>query len=170
MFVASEKEEKGVLSLALQPDDPRSAGQPSDDLVTVLVVDDHDAFRRAMRDVVTATEGFTFVGEAASGEAALAAASILSPMLMLLDQRMPGMSGVEAACHLSERQPDVVVVLVSIEEPDFAVQRACGAAAFIPKHRLCPRVLRELWRDHGSDDHAGAWRDGRADDHGIGTG
>ena len=153
MFVASEMEEKRVLSVALQPDDPRGAEQPADDPVTVLVVDDHDAFRRAMRDVVTATEGFTFVGEAASGEAALAAASILSPMLMLLDQRMPGMSGVEAACHLSERQPDVVVVLVSIDEPDVAVQRACGAAAFIRKHQLCPRVLRELWRDHRSDDH-----------------
>lgn len=120
-----------------------------DDSVTVLVVDDHDAFRWAMRDIVTATEGFTFVGEATSGEGALAAVSALAPKLMLVDKRMPGIGGVEAARLLAERHPEVVVVLVSVEEPDALDQRTCGAAAFVRKHQLCPRLLREVWLEHG---------------------
>ncbi len=153
MFVTTKKEGNGLLGVAPQANNLGEDGPPLDDPVTVLVVDDHDAFRRAMRDIVTATDGFTFVGEAASGEAALTAASVLSPKLMLVDQRMPGMGGIEAARHLSERYPDLVVVLVSVEEPDTAAQRACGAAAFVRKHQLCPRLLREVWRDHGSGDH-----------------
>ncbi len=153
MFVTSKKEENGHFGMALGPDDLGDTEQPQDDHVTVLVVDDHDAFRRAMCDIVTAADGFTFAGEAASGEAALAAACILSPKLVLMDQRMPGMGGIEATRHLSERHPGVVVVLVSVEEPDAVAQRACGAAAFVRKHQLCPRLLREVWRDHGSEDH-----------------
>jgi two-component system, NarL family, invasion response regulator UvrY len=151
MFVATKKQEDGLPRVSRpNPHEVDASGLTSDEAVTVLVVDDHDAFRRAMRDVVIATEGFAFVGEAASGEAALTAASLLSPKLMLLDQRMPGMGGVEAARRVTERHPAVVVVLVSVEEPDAIVQRACGAAAFVRKHQLCPRLLRALWHDHGS--------------------
>lgn len=117
--------------------------------MTVLVVDDHDGFRRVMRDVVSATEGFSFVGEATSGEGALAAVSALSPKLMLVDRRMPGIGGIEAARLLAERHPEVVVVLVSVEEPDAFDKRTCGAAAFVRKHQLCPRLLREVWLEHG---------------------
>ncbi len=133
----------------LQPDELGDAERSPDDSVTVLVVDDHDAFRRAMRDVVIATEGFTFVGEAASGEGALEAASVLSPKLMLVDKRMPGMGGLEAARRLTERDPGVVVVLVSVEEPDALDQRTSGAAAFVRKHQLCPQLLRAVWLEHG---------------------
>ncbi len=150
MFVARRNQEnEHPTVVGLEPDELGAAERPSDDSVTVLVVDDHEAFRRAMRDVVNATEGFTFVGEAASGEGALTAASALSPRLMLVDRRMPGMGGVEAARRLAERHPEVVVVLVSVEEPDAFDQRACGAAAFVRKHQLCPQLLREVWLEHG---------------------
>jgi DNA-binding NarL/FixJ family response regulator len=150
MFVPTREEEDW---LRPDPGDRGVRSSSSDERVTVLVVDDHDAFRQAMRDIVVATEGFALVGEAVSGEGALAAASTLSPKLMLVDQRMPGMGGVEAARRLAEDHPEVVVVLVSVEEPDVVVQRACGAAAFLRKHQLCPRVLQDVWRDHGSRDH-----------------
>lgn len=150
MFVARRNQENGLPRVAgLQPNELGDAERSPDDSVTVLVVDDHDAFRRVMRDVIAATEGFTFVGEATSGEDALAAVSALSPKLMLVDWRMPGMGGVEAARLLAERHPEVVVVLVSVEEPDTFDQRTCGAAAFVRKHQLCPRLLREVWLEHG---------------------
>jgi DNA-binding NarL/FixJ family response regulator len=150
MFVARRNQENLLPNVAnLQPDELGDAERSPDDSVTVLVVDDHDAFRRAMRDIVTATEGFTFVGEATSGEGALAVVSALAPKLMLVDKRMPGIGGVEAARLLAERHPGVVVVLVSVEEPDASDQRTCGAAAFVRKHQLCPGLLREVWLEHG---------------------
>src|SRR4051794_2115637 len=89
-------------------------------MVSVLVVDDQEAFRRVMVEVVGATEGFALAGEADSGEAALAAAGELSPALVLIDKRMPSMDGYEAVRRLTERQPETIVVIVSVEAPDAA--------------------------------------------------
>jgi CheY-like chemotaxis protein len=118
-------------------------------MVSVLVVDDQEAFRRVMADVVGATDGFTLAGEADSGEAALAAAGELSPALVLIDKRMPSMDGYEVARRLTERQPETIVVIVSVEAPDAAAARAAGAATARNKRDLSPALLQELWEEHG---------------------
>lgn len=118
-------------------------------VVSVLVVDDQESFRGAMRELVVATEGFRLIGEAASGEEAIAAADELRPQLVIMDKRMPGLSGIEACRRITSRDPDVLVVLVSVEEPDTRVLRSSGAVGFIRKQALSPRVLRDLWREHG---------------------
>jgi DNA-binding NarL/FixJ family response regulator len=117
--------------------------------VEVLVVDDHDLFREALRDLVNAVPEFVLVGEAESGEAALDAVEALSPRMLIMDKRMPGMSGVEATRLLTARHPDLVVLLVSLEAPDSELMRSCGAAAFLRKQQLTTRALREVWREHG---------------------
>jgi DNA-binding NarL/FixJ family response regulator len=113
------------------------------------VVDDHDLFREALRDLVGAVPEFELVGEAQSGEAALDAVEALSPRMLIMDARMPGMSGVEATRLLTARHPDLVVLLISLEAPDSELMRSCGAAAFLRKQQLTPRALREVWREHG---------------------
>lgn len=130
--------------------DRSDAGPGGDTPVTVLVVDDQESFRRVMRDLVATTEGFTLVGEADSGEGALEAVAKLSPRLVLMDKRMPGIGGIEATRLLADRHPEVVVVLVSVEQPDTQLRRSCRAAAFVRKQDLSTSVLREVWRDHGA--------------------
>ncbi len=127
----------------------REQGGP--DVVSVLVVDDQDPFREAMRELVEATDGFGLIGEAASGEQALAAAADLRPQLVLMDKRMPGMGGDEASRLITRRHPNVVVVIVSVEEPSARVLESSGAAAVIRKQDLSPRRLRDLWREHGRE-------------------
>jgi two-component system, NarL family, invasion response regulator UvrY len=124
-------------------DDPTDLGPR----VTVLVVDDQASFRRAMRELVCATEGFELVGEASSGEEALKAVDARSPRLVIMDKRMPGIGGVEATRLLTARHPRLVVWLVSLEQPDRRVMTSCGASAFVNKRDLSTRVLRDLWRD-----------------------
>jgi two-component system, NarL family, invasion response regulator UvrY len=120
------------------------------DLIAVLVVDDQESFRSVLRELVAATEGFTLIGEAASGESALSAAHELSPRMVIMDKRMPGMGGMEATRVLTDHHPGVVVLLVSVEEaPGPHVLRSCGAAAFASKQNLSPALLREVWRRHG---------------------
>jgi two-component system, NarL family, invasion response regulator UvrY len=119
------------------------------DDVRVLVVDDNAQFREVLRDVVVATGGMTCVGEAASGEAALDAVPELAPQLVIMDKRMPGIGGIAAARRMADRHPDVVVVLVSVENPRAEQLEQSGAAAFLDKRRLSPRALAELWRSHG---------------------
>jgi DNA-binding NarL/FixJ family response regulator len=132
------------------PPDRGDSGLRADGPITVLVVDDHESFRMAMRELVAATEGFTLVGEAASGEAALDAVAELSPRMVIMDKRMPGMGGVEATRILSARHPDVVVLLVSVEEPDPRLAQSCGAAGFARKQELSPRLLSGVWRERGT--------------------
>jgi DNA-binding NarL/FixJ family response regulator len=121
-----------------------------DDPVSVLIVDDQDSFRGALRELVAATEGFTLVGEASSGEAALDALGELSPQLVIMDKRMPGIGGIEATRALTARHPGIVVLLISVEDPESALMESCGAAAFVPKRQLSPRLLREIWRTQGT--------------------
>jgi CheY-like chemotaxis protein len=99
--------------------------------------------------VVAAADGFALAGEADSGEAALAAAGELSPALVLMDKRMPSMDGYEAARRLTERHPETVVVIVSVEAPDAAAARAAGAATALNKRDLSPALLQEVWEEHG---------------------
>jgi DNA-binding NarL/FixJ family response regulator len=120
--------------------------------VSVLTVDDQDVFRRVAHDVIVATPGFQSVGEVGSGEEALEAVERLRPDLVLLDVRMPGIGGVEAARHITASHPETVVVLISIEDlevfhPD---AEACGAAALVRKQDFGPTLLRSIWEEHGA--------------------
>lgn len=92
------------------------------------------------------------MGEAASGEEALALAAELSPELILLDVRMPVMDGIETARRLSAEHPGAVVVLISINDPAELPQgvECCGAKALIRKQDFGCLALRRLWDAHGS--------------------
>ncbi len=127
------------------------ASAQADSPVRVLTVDDHAGFRTVAREVVSATPGFTAVGEACDGAAALEAVDRLHPALVIVDVCMPGMSGFEVARRIHEADPDTVVLLVSSHDlADAAATRACGARAFIRKEQMRPAMLRGLWTVHGA--------------------
>jgi two-component system, NarL family, invasion response regulator UvrY len=120
--------------------------------VRVLTVDDQVVFRDAARDVITATAGFEPVGDAASGEEAMDEVERLRPELVLLDVRMPGIGGIEAARRITAAHPETVVVLISIEDFDEFAEDAheSGAAALVRKQDFGPALLRRIWRSHGA--------------------
>lgn len=122
-------------------------------VVKVLTVDDQVVFREAARDVISATAGFESVGDAGSGEEALAEVERLRPELVLLDVRMPGCGGFEAARRITAAHPETVVVLISIEDSqEFSEDaRTSGAAALVRKQDFGPALLRSIWEDHGAD-------------------
>ena len=119
--------------------------------VRVLTVDDQAVFRGIAREVIDATPGFESVGEAASGEEALAAVARLDPQLVLLDVRMPGLDGIEVARRLHLTHPETLVVLVSIEDsidlPSAA--RVAESVPLVRKQDFGPRLLKRIWREHG---------------------
>ena len=120
--------------------------------VRVLTVDDQVVFRRAAHDVIAATPGFEPVGDAESGEQALAEVDRLRPELVLLDVRMPGIGGIEAARRIGAAHPETVVVLISIEDSEQLPEdaHACGVSAFVRKQDFGPALLRSIWGAHGA--------------------
>ena len=113
--------------------------------VRVVIVDDQEAFRRAMAVVVDETDGFVIVGEAASGEESLDLAADLEPDLVLMDVNLPGIDGVEAARRLSTDGRPVVVLLSTYDESDIDMA-ASGAAGYISKAAFAPEPLVDIWR------------------------
>jgi DNA-binding NarL/FixJ family response regulator len=127
-----------------------ASGSPTTSDVRVLTVDDQEPFRGVAREVIEATPGFEAVGEASSGEEALAAVERLAPQLVLLDVRMPGMDGIEVARRLAAAHPQTVVVLISIEEGiDVPSAAQLDAIPLVRKQDFGPRLLRRLWQAHG---------------------
>jgi two-component system, NarL family, invasion response regulator UvrY len=115
--------------------------------IRVLVADDQAPFRRAARSVIAATTGFQLVGDAASGEEAVALVDSLQPDLVLMDIKMAGIGGIEAARSIAAAHPETMTLLLSTyrEEDLPPAARTCGAAAYVHKAEFSGHVLRELW-------------------------
>jgi two-component system, NarL family, invasion response regulator UvrY len=116
-------------------------------MVGVLVADDRPPFRRAVRTILSATPGFELLGEAVSGEDAVALTRALCPDVVLMDVRMPGMGGIEATRRIRAVAGETVVVLVSSYPEEDLPEAAsdCGAVAFVPKEGFGRQMLEELW-------------------------
>jgi CheY-like chemotaxis protein len=113
------------------------------DILRVLVVDDQPPFRRAARAVLHATPGFLSVGEATTGEEAVALAASLEPDLVLIDIHMPGIGGIEASRRIAALPRAPVTVLVSTHAGP-ADPASCGAAAYLRKEDFGSGALSTL--------------------------
>lgn len=113
--------------------------------LAVLVVDDHAPYRQALRNLVTQTDGFVVVGEAATGEAAIELTAVLCPRLVLMDVDMPGIGGIEAArVILQLAAPPHVVLCSTYDYLDVASELAVLGAVYLRKEDLDPDLLRRL--------------------------
>lgn len=115
--------------------------------VGVLTVDDQACYRRVVYDVIQATPGFEIVGEADTGEAAVSLVPVLRPQLVLMDVRMPGIGGVEAARRIAEVAGERVAVVLMSADPHLLSQAPMppGTVGVLQKARLSPAVLRTVW-------------------------
>jgi DNA-binding NarL/FixJ family response regulator len=119
--------------------------------VKVMVVDDHADVRFLIRMIVQdAGPPLEVAGEAQSAEEALERIEAVDPDVVVLDARMPGVDGFEAAPMILERRPGQAILLCSAVVDDAVRERAerAGIAACISKDAFeeIPRVVLELAR------------------------
>ena len=103
--------------------------------ISVLLVDDQELMRMGLTMVLGAHEDIDVVGEAADGASAVAAASRLSPDVVLMDVRMPGLDGVSATERITAADPSVKVLVMTtfdLDEHLLGALRA-GASGFLLK-------------------------------------
>ncbi len=118
-----------------------------DDVVRVLLADDHAAIRAGLRLMLEAEPRIHVVGEAADGRVALAQARALRPDVVLMDLRMPALDGVTATEQVVREGWARVLVLTAFDlDEDVIGALRAGAAGFLLKtvgqHELCDAVLR----------------------------
>ena len=105
------------------------------DPIRVVICDDHALFRRGLSMVLEAEEGIEVVGEAEDGEAVVRTVEELAPDVVLMDVRMPKLSGIEATRAIAEAAPTtrIVMLTVSDEEEDLYEAIKAGAAGYLLK-------------------------------------
>ena len=119
----------------------------------ILIADDHPLVRSGLRALLMAAEDLEVVGEAATGEEAVTLASSLSPDVIVMDLRMPGINGIEATRRIVQTNPRTRILVVTLFEDDdsvFAALRA-GARGYILKDANEVEVVRAIRAVSGGD-------------------
>lgn len=103
--------------------------------IRVLIVEDHNLVREALRSLVAGMHGFEVADAVSDGKQAVRAVSALQPDLVLMDLSMPGMSGLDATVEIRRRLPHVHVVLLTLSRNEEFVREAfqLGADAYLLK-------------------------------------
>lgn len=97
--------------------------------IRVLIVDDHAVVRSGLKSFFSAYDDLECVGEASSGEAALAVCDQVQPDVVLMDLVMPGMDGAETTKAIRARCPSIQVIALTSHKDEELVQGALEAGA-----------------------------------------
>jgi DNA-binding NarL/FixJ family response regulator len=104
-------------------------------MIQLLLVDDQGIIREGLRSLLEAKTDLQIVGEAENGQMAVELALSLKPDVVLMDVRMPIMDGVAATRALTEKAPDIkVLVLTTFDNDEYVTQAIrCGAKGYLLK-------------------------------------
>ncbi|WP_028804585.1 response regulator [Streptomyces sp. 142MFCol3.1] len=111
--------------------------------VRVVLADDQQLIRTALRMVIADIEDVEAVGEAANGEEAVTLAAELSPDVVVMDIRMPGMDGIEATRRITLGGGESrVVVLTTFDDDDYVYGALrAGASGFLVKDMALDDII-----------------------------
>jgi len=114
--------------------------------IRILLVDDHQIFREALRSLLEKTPDLAVVGEAGDGQSALKLADELSPDIVCLDIGMPGINGVETAKTFSTRFPKIKIIALSTHSDRIYVMDMLkvGVSAYVTKAEGGKELLRAI--------------------------
>ncbi len=115
-------------------------------MIRILIADDHTLFREGVSALLASIPDMVVVGEASTGEEAIAKAGDLQPDVILMDIQMPGVNGIEATRRILNTSPHIGVIVVTMFQDDdsvFAAMRA-GARGYILKGADQAEMLRAI--------------------------
>ncbi|MBU2887419.1 response regulator [Gilvimarinus agarilyticus] len=104
-------------------------------MTKILVVDDHDLVRMGIVRMLDDVNGYEVVGQAKSGEEGIAKARELTPDVVLMDVKMPGIGGLEATRKMLAANPGVKIIAVTACDDDLYPSRLlqAGAVGYVTK-------------------------------------
>ena len=125
--------------------------------IRILIADDHALFREGLGALFLSVPDTEVVGEAATGEEAVARAADLQPDVVLMDIQMPSINGIEATRRIVRDSPHIGVIVVTMFEDDdsvFAAMRA-GARGYVLKGADQDEILKVIRAVASGEAHFG---------------
>ncbi len=103
--------------------------------IKVLIVDDKDEIRSGLRELLDLCDDFEIVAESSTGYDAIIKAQSVRPDVIIMDVRMPGISGVQACRSILEKVPDTkILMLTTFEEDEILLESLeAGASGYLLK-------------------------------------
>ncbi|MCK8503552.1 response regulator [Myxococcus fulvus] len=122
-------------------------------MIRLVLVDDHALVRQGLRSLLDLTPDLRVVGEAVDGEDALAKVAELNPDVVLMDVRMPRMTGLEALRRLRQEPVNRRVVLLTTFDEDAAIVEAlrAGVQGFLLKDVSLEELTDAIRRVHAGE-------------------
>jgi len=115
-------------------------------MIKVLVVDDHELVRMGITRMLADVNGIQVLGEACNGEQAVTMSRDMSPDVVLMDVKMPGIGGLEATRKILRHDDSVRVIAVTVceEEPFPSRLMKAGAAGYLSKGADLDEMVRAI--------------------------
>ena len=116
------------------------------DGISVFLLDDHEIFRRGLRDLLAAEPGVSVVGEASTASSALGRIPTLRPNVAILDVRLPDGDGVSVCREIRSSLPETACLMLTAYSDDHAVLDAiiAGAAGYVSKQACGEELVTAL--------------------------
>lgn len=118
------------------------------DTIRVLLVDDHQVVREGLRHMLELEEDLEVVGEAGNAKEVLTQVDLLSPEVILMDIKMPGMDGIELTRLIKEKQPSCNVLMLTLYDEYLTEAIEAGAAGYLLKDIKREELIRAVRAVH----------------------
>jgi len=120
--------------------------EPMQRQIRVLIADDNPMVREGLRNAIGTSDDLVIVGVASDGRETLRLVADLDPDVIVLDQRMPALRGLDVAARLRDESPDIAIVMFTLDEGIRELALEAGVAAFVPKDTPLATLLAEIRR------------------------
>ena len=118
------------------------------DNIRILVVDDHQVVREGLRHMLELETDMEVVGEAGDAKEALTQVESLSPEVILMDIKMPGIDGVELTRQLKEKQPSCNIIMLTLYDEYLTEAIEAGAVGYLLKDIKREELIRAIRAVH----------------------
>ena len=125
---------------------PQTLSRASDAHIRVLVVDDQELFRRGLTMLLNVEDDIEVVGEAIDGNSAASLATESAPDVVLMDVRMPKLSGIEACTAIKDAAPNARIIMLTVSDDEADLYEAVknGASGYLLKDSSIEEVAQAV--------------------------